>query len=133
MHAPLELADIVADLFARIRSRAPRVHCITNSVAQQYTANMLLAAGAVPSMTLSPDEIGGFVAGADALLVNLGTFDAERKSAIGAALLPRPSTACLGCSIRSSSSVRPGARSSRAISSAAVPRLCGSMARNSRR
>ncbi|MFZ0424604.1 MAG: hydroxyethylthiazole kinase [Xanthobacteraceae bacterium] len=86
MHAPLELADSVADLFARIRSRAPRVHCITNSVAQQYTANMLLAAGAVPSMTLAPDEIGGFVAGADALLVNLGTFDAERKSAIGAAL-----------------------------------------------
>ena len=81
-----ELADSVADLFARIRSRAPRVHCITNSVAQQYTANMLLAAGAVPSMTLAPDEIGGFVAGADALLVNLGTFDAERKSAIGAAL-----------------------------------------------
>ncbi len=65
---------------------APRVHCITNSVAQQYTANMLLAAGAVPSMTMSPDEIGAFVAGADALLVNLGTFDAERKSAVGVAL-----------------------------------------------
>jgi hydroxyethylthiazole kinase len=86
MHAVIELADIVADVFARIRLRAPRVHCITNSVAQQYTANMLLAAGAVPSMTLSPDEIGAFVAGADALLVNLGTFDAERKSAIGVAL-----------------------------------------------
>jgi hydroxyethylthiazole kinase len=86
MHAPIELADIVADVFARIRSRAPRVHCITNSVAQQYTANMLLAAGAVPSMTLSSDEIGAFVTGADALLVNLGTFDAERKSAIGVAL-----------------------------------------------
>src|ERR1700722_13772008 len=86
MHAPIELADIAADVMARIRSRAPRVHCITNSVAQQYTANMLLAAGAVPSMTLSPDEIGGFVAGADALLVNLGTFDAELKSAIGVAL-----------------------------------------------
>jgi hydroxyethylthiazole kinase len=86
MHALIELADIVADVFARIRSRAPRVHCITNSVAQQYTANMLLAAGAVPSMTLSADEIGAFVAGADALLVNLGTFDAERKSAIGVAL-----------------------------------------------
>jgi len=86
MHAPIDLADSVADVFARIRSRAPRVHCITNSVAQQYTANMLLAAGAVPSMTLSPDEIGAFVTGADALLVNLGTFDAERKSAIDVAL-----------------------------------------------
>jgi hydroxyethylthiazole kinase len=86
MHAPVELADIAADVLTRIRERAPRVHCITNSVAQQYTANMLLAAGAVPSMTIAPEEIAAFVAGADALLVNLGTFDKERRSAIGAAL-----------------------------------------------
>jgi hydroxyethylthiazole kinase len=62
------------------------VHCITNSVAQAYTANMLLAAGAIPSMTISPEEIAAFVAGADALLVNLGTFDAERRTAIDVAL-----------------------------------------------
>jgi hydroxyethylthiazole kinase len=86
MHAPIELADIAADVLARIRERAPRVHCITNSVAQQFTANMLLAAGAVPSMTISADEIGAFVAGADALLVNLGTSDRERKSAIEVAV-----------------------------------------------
>ena len=86
MHAPIELADIAADVLARIRERAPRVHCITNSVAQQYTANMLLAAGAVPSMTISADEIGAFVAGAQALLVNLGTFDRERESAIEVAV-----------------------------------------------
>lgn len=86
MHAPLELADIAADVLARIRDRAPRVHCITNSVAQQYTANMLLAAGAVPSMTIAREEIAAFVAGADALLVNLGTFDAERRAAIDVAL-----------------------------------------------
>jgi hydroxyethylthiazole kinase len=86
MHAPIELADIAADVVARIRDRAPRVHCITNSVAQQYTANMLLAAGAVPSMTISPDEIEAFVAGADALLVNLGTFDRERQSAVESAM-----------------------------------------------
>jgi hydroxyethylthiazole kinase len=87
MHAPVgELADIVADVLARVRDRAPRVHCITNTVAQNYTANVLLAAGAVPSMTVSPEEIGSFVAAADALLVNLGTFDAERRSAVDAAL-----------------------------------------------
>jgi hydroxyethylthiazole kinase len=86
MHAPIELADIAADVLARIRERAPRVHCITNSVAQQYTANMLLAAGAVPSMTISAEEIGAFVAGANALLVNLGTFDRERRSAIEVAV-----------------------------------------------
>ena len=86
MHAPIELADIAADVLARIRKRAPRVHCITNSVAQQYTANMLLAAGAVPSMTIAADEIGTFVASANALLVNLGTFDRERKSAVELAI-----------------------------------------------
>jgi len=86
MHAPVELADIADDVLARIRDRAPRVHCITNTVAQNYTANMLLAAGAVPSMTISSEEIGAFVASADALLVNLGTFDEERRRAINVAL-----------------------------------------------
>ena len=71
MRAPAEYADITADVLARIRSRAPRVHCITNSVAQAYTANMLLAAGAIPSMTISPEEIAAFVAGADALFERL--------------------------------------------------------------
>jgi hydroxyethylthiazole kinase len=86
MHTPAELADIAADVLARVRDRSPRVHCITNTVAQNYTANMLLAAGAVPSMTISPEEIVSFVAGADALLVNLGTFDEERRRAITVAL-----------------------------------------------
>src|SRR5258708_3874044 len=86
MRAPVEFADIAADVLARIRSRAPRVHCITNSVAQAYTANMLLAAGAIPSMTIAREEIAAFAAGADALVVNLGTFDAERRTAIELAL-----------------------------------------------
>ena len=80
------LPHITADILARLRARAPRVHCITNAVAQAFTANTLLAAGAVPSMTLSADEIGAFVARADALLVNLGTFDEERREATAAAL-----------------------------------------------
>src|SRR5439155_4082289 len=81
-----ELPQITADILARLRVRAPRVHCITNSVAQAFTASTLLAVGAVPSMTLSADEIVAFVARADALLVNLGTFDEERRGATAAAL-----------------------------------------------
>lgn len=69
-----------------LRARNPRVHCITNTVAQAFTANTLLAAGATPSVTTSPEEIAGFVAGADGLLVNLGTLDNERRQAIGLAL-----------------------------------------------
>ena len=74
-------AQAAPDILARLRARAPRIHCITNAVAQNFTANVLLAAGCVPSMTLSPEEIGAFVSGAQGLLVNLGTFDAERREA----------------------------------------------------
>src|SRR5262249_10679111 len=76
-----DLAAASADVLERLRARHPRVHCITNAVAQNFTANVLLAAGARPSMTIAPEEIGAFVAGADALLVNLGTFDRERRGA----------------------------------------------------
>jgi len=55
------------------------VHCITNTVAQNFTANALLAMACVPSMTLSAEEIAPFVARAQTLLVNLGTFDRERR------------------------------------------------------
>src|SRR6516225_1008831 len=75
------LPDVAADVLSRVRQRAPRVHCLTNTVAQNFTANVLLAAGAVPSMTAAPDEIADFVARADALLINLGTLDRERREA----------------------------------------------------
>src|SRR3979409_2371982 len=83
---PRDLPLVSADILARIRARRPRVHCITNAVAQNFTANMLLAAGAVPSMTIASDEIADFVARADALLVNLGTLDPERRAAIEIAI-----------------------------------------------
>ena len=83
---PGDLPDIAIAVLERVRMRAPRVHCITNTVAQAYTANMLLAAGAVPSMTTAAEEVGAFAAGADALLVNLGTLDPERGVAIDRAL-----------------------------------------------
>src|SRR6266446_5055996 len=70
--APGALAATAAAILDRLRTRRPRIHCITNTVAQTFTANMLLAVGAVPSMTVAPDEITAFLARADALLVNLG-------------------------------------------------------------
>lgn len=85
MHHPAtaraDVAQTAAAVLGRLRERAPRVHCITNNVAQNFTANALLAVGCVPSMTLSTEEIADFVAKADALLVNLGTLDAERRAA----------------------------------------------------
>jgi hydroxyethylthiazole kinase len=90
MHHPAKARDDMAQaacvVLDRLRTASPRVHCITNAVAQNFTANVLLSLGCVPSMTLSAEEIGGFVAGAQALLVNLGTFDAERREATELAL-----------------------------------------------
>jgi hydroxyethylthiazole kinase len=90
MHHPAKARDDMAQaacvVLERLRTSSPRVHCITNAVAQNFTANVLLSLGCVPSMTLSTEEIGGFVAGAQALLVNLGTFDIERRQATEFAL-----------------------------------------------
>ena len=76
-----DMARNAAAVLDRLRTRCPRVHCITNAVAQNFTANALLAAGCVPSMTLSGEEIAAFVGRSHALLVNLGTFDRERRQA----------------------------------------------------
>ncbi|MTI19225.1 hydroxyethylthiazole kinase [Rhodobacteraceae bacterium RKSG542] len=65
-----------------MQERTVRVHCLTNLVAQSFTANTLLACRAVPSMTISPEEVADFTASSGALLVNLGTLDAARKGAM---------------------------------------------------
>ncbi|MDP2618711.1 MAG: hydroxyethylthiazole kinase [Hyphomicrobiales bacterium] len=79
-------ARAAAESLAAIRDRAPRIHCITNAAASVLTANGLLAVGAVPSLTIAPEEVGDFVSGADALLINLGTLDETRRAAIAIAI-----------------------------------------------
>lgn len=83
--SPFSVEDIVrcVDAFRKAR---PHVHCITNNVAQHFTANVILAAGGLASMTTALDEINGFVAMSDALLINLGTMDEERKQSIDMAI-----------------------------------------------
>jgi hydroxyethylthiazole kinase len=83
---PETLAELASRLLPLLRARLPKVHCITNTVAQPITANVLLAAGAIPSLTTSEAEIGAFVRSADAVLMNLGTLDPERHRAIEIAL-----------------------------------------------
>jgi len=71
---------------AAIARQAPRVHCITNTVALNYTANMLLAVGAVPTMTLAASEITDFVTCARSVSINIGTLDEQRRQAIDTAI-----------------------------------------------
>ena len=78
-------------------------------------------------MTLSPEEIGAFVAGAQGLLVNLGTFDARTARGDGnRGGDRRRKTVCLGCSTPYSSNERRRAPLLRASSSAAEPGGCAS-------
>jgi hydroxyethylthiazole kinase len=71
-----------AAIWARLRTEHPRVQCLTNTVGQPITANVLLAAGADVSMATHPDEVIPMSASAGALLVNLGTLDVAREAAI---------------------------------------------------
>lgn len=74
--------DNVPDACALLRARAPRVQCLTNTVAQAITANGLHALGASASMAAHSGEIVGMTASADAVLINLGTIDAIRLDAL---------------------------------------------------
>lgn len=56
------------------RSKAPLVHNITNFVAMDLVANLLLALGASPAMVHAEEEVEDFQAVADALVVNIGTL-----------------------------------------------------------
>ncbi|MCP5424930.1 MAG: hydroxyethylthiazole kinase [Gammaproteobacteria bacterium] len=87
------LATATAESLRALASKSPRVHCITNLAASNYTANMLLSVGAIPSLSLAPNEMPSFVARADSLCVNLGTLDEQRLQAIERALIAARQTA----------------------------------------
>jgi hydroxyethylthiazole kinase len=70
-----------AELLEAVRARSPLVQCITNTVVQNVTANVLLALGASAAMVDVPTEAGPFAGVADALLVNTGTPHAEPRVA----------------------------------------------------
>lgn len=81
MQVPLD-PQTVARVLSRVAELRPRVHCLTNTVAQNVTANMLLAFGAIPSMASHPDEVAAVAGGAGAILINLGTIGPEAERAI---------------------------------------------------
>ncbi|MCF0177847.1 MAG: hydroxyethylthiazole kinase [Bacteroidales bacterium] len=62
--------------FFELKKQAPLVHNITNYVAMNFSANVLLAMGASPVMAHAVGEMDDMVAIANALAINIGTFDA---------------------------------------------------------
>lgn len=73
-------ADVAAALTAA-RTGAPLVQCVTNVVAANLTANVLLALGAAPAMVDNPVEAAGFATVAGGVLINLGTPTQESMAA----------------------------------------------------
>lgn len=72
-------AEIAAYTLRSLRARKPLILSLTNNVVQNITANMLLAAGAVPVMLTHPEEIRDLLHScANGMLVNLGTLSEEQ-------------------------------------------------------
>jgi hydroxyethylthiazole kinase len=67
----------LGDLLAEMRQASPLVQCITNYVAMNIAANVLLAAGASPAMVHAEREAGEFARIAGALTVNIGTLSPD--------------------------------------------------------
>lgn len=78
--------DAVVGVLELLRARHPLVHCLTNGVVKNFTANVLLALGAAPAMVEHPEEASEFGAMADALLVNVGTLDEPQIAAMKRAI-----------------------------------------------
>jgi len=64
----------VAAAFDALRAARPLVHNITNYVAMNVAANVLLALGASPAMVHAREEVEDFVVLSGALAINIGTL-----------------------------------------------------------
>jgi len=80
---------------ARVRETHPLIHNITNHVAMNSMANVLLALGASPAMVHAREEAAEFTALASALTINIGTLsphwvEAMEEAAEAARLAGKP-------------------------------------------
>ncbi|QFJ53823.1 hydroxyethylthiazole kinase [Pseudobutyrivibrio xylanivorans] len=67
-------------------NRKPLIHCITNPIAMNQSANTILALGARPIMAEHPLEVEEITETADALLLNLGNISDTRMEAMEKAI-----------------------------------------------
>lgn len=72
----INIQQLEQDL-ALVKENSPLIHNITNYVVMNNTANALLAIGASPVMAHAIDEVAEMASIASALVINIGTLDAE--------------------------------------------------------
>ena len=75
MNPNTDWAARAAENSRKVRETKPLVHNVTNFVVMNFTANVLLAAGASPVMAHAENEVEEMVAFAKALVLNIGTLD----------------------------------------------------------
>ena len=81
------MTDIdLSSAHARLRASNPLIQCITNTVVQQFSANVLLAVGASPAMLDHDADAAQFAHLAGGLLVNFGTATNQQFLAAHAAV-----------------------------------------------
>ncbi|MCF9033799.1 hydroxyethylthiazole kinase [Acinetobacter nectaris] len=76
------LVDQVVFAWQELQKKSPLIQCITNQVASNYAANVLLACGASPAMIDNPYEAESFTRIVGALSINLGTPSSEQMQAM---------------------------------------------------
>ncbi|WP_236995523.1 hydroxyethylthiazole kinase [Halomonas huangheensis] len=76
MHTSLSPQDSAMRL-EQLRHTTPLIHNITNYVAMNSMANILLALGASPAMVHAREEVAEFASIAHALTINIGTLSAD--------------------------------------------------------
>lgn len=86
-----ELSKQVVEVWEKLNDTTPLVQCLTNTVVQPVTANVLMAGGCAPAMIDIEGEAGVFASIASAVLVNLGTLAPSQQIAI-----PEATAAALG-------------------------------------
>jgi hydroxyethylthiazole kinase len=76
MKYQLSAEDLWADVLS-VRAQSPLVHSITNFVAMNFNANVLLALGASPVMAHAIEEVEEMVGISGALVLNIGTLEED--------------------------------------------------------
>ncbi len=64
------------------QEKSPLIHCMTNDVVQNFTANVILATGGSPAMIPDIQECGEFTEISSALLINVGTLTKRAAAAM---------------------------------------------------
>ncbi len=67
------MTNLPAAIWEKIHDTRPLIYHLTNTVAANFSANITLAIGASPAMSLHPDEAGEIARMANGLVINTGT------------------------------------------------------------